>query len=413
MLSVGVFVDLWWRLEAGGHVKCWERFAEAAVALGDELDLTLHFLGERQETVALSDRVRYVLHPPRFSTERLPFLRGVADATDLAGLNPKLLPYLARYDVLHATHPLFVFGKTVLKFARESGKPLVASVHTDVPRYTRIYTAQIVERLAGRGWLSRLILERGQFARRRGEAMERQLLDYYRYCDRVIVSQTDDYNQAVQILPPERVSYLQRGIDPEQFSPERRDRNQLQQTYDIPTDKPLLLFVGRLDPCKRVITVAQAARQLLDRGIQLHTLFVGKGNSAPEIQALLGDNVTLPGVLPHDRLGWIYASADLFVFPSDTETYGNVIVEAKASGLPAIVSTQGGSAQQIRQPGQDGLQIEGHDPATWAAAIASLLENPPARTAMGQAARQQVLSEWPSWQSVLENDLLSIWRSLV
>lgn len=412
MLSVGVFVDLWWRPEAGGHVKCWEWYAKAAVALGDRLDLTLHFLGKRQQVVELSEQVRYVLHPPLFSTDCLPFLRGIADVTDLAPLNPQLFPYLRRYDVLHATHPLFVFGRTALYFARRTGTPLVASIHTDVPKYTEIYTPQIIRRLLGQRGLSQLLLDRWQIHRRQRQAMERQLERYWPFCDRVIVSQPEDYEKVARVIPSERVSYLKRGIDSEQFHPRRRDRKKLQQTYNIPPDKPLLLFVGRLDPCKRVSILAQAARLLLDRGLPIHTCFVGKGNSATEIQALLGKDATLTGIIPHADLGWIYASADLFVFPSDTETYGNVVVEAKACGLPVIVSARGGTAQQIRDSGRDGLLIAENDPQAWAAAIAELLQNPTALTTMGQAARHQIESDWPSWQDVLEQDLLSVWQSV-
>ena len=75
MISIGVWVDLKRQPSAGGHVKCWEKFAEAATTMADQLDLTVHFLGDQDHVIPLASNVRYVLHRPRFSTERLPFLK--------------------------------------------------------------------------------------------------------------------------------------------------------------------------------------------------------------------------------------------------------------------------------------------------------------------------------------------------
>src|SRR5205085_11479525 len=81
-LKVGVLVDLTLSEQAGGHVKCWQRLAEAAVDYGDRLDLTVHFSGKQPRRVELSPAVRYVLLPPVLSTARL--VREVPDHTDLA-----------------------------------------------------------------------------------------------------------------------------------------------------------------------------------------------------------------------------------------------------------------------------------------------------------------------------------------
>lgn len=413
MLSVGVLIDLLWQPQAGGHVKCWERFAEAAADLEDaNLDLTLHFLGEQAQTIELSERVRYVLHRPLFDTARIPFLQGVADRTDLAPISFSLLPSLKQYDVVHATHPLFAFGKTALQYARWRKVPLIASIHTDVPAYTEIYTAQILQRLLGEGWVSRWLIDRWQFPQQRRAAMGKQLRHYWQHCDRVLASQPADYQQVVQLISAERAGYLRRGIDLRLFQPHLRDRDRLQQTYGLDPDTFVLLFVGRLDPCKRVSIVAEATRLLRDRGLPVRALFVGKGNSAAEIQALLGSTAILAGTIPHDELGWIYASADAFVFPSDTETYGNVVLEAKACGTPVLVANRGGAAQLVKQPGWDGLRLDSNRPADWADDLLPLIEHPEKRQAMGQAARQQIDEEWPSWQQVLQRDLLPVWRAV-
>jgi hypothetical protein len=108
------------------------------------------FFGDRKTEIPIAENVRYRCYPPRFSTQRLPFLRDVADQTDLAAYNPDLEAELAHHDVLHTTHQLFTFGKTALTFAQRHRKPLVASIHTDVPRYTEIYTRQVLKNLVAR-----------------------------------------------------------------------------------------------------------------------------------------------------------------------------------------------------------------------------------------------------------------------
>src|SRR5579863_4809407 len=110
-LSVGVLVDLTLNADAGGHVKCWERIAEAAVAFGECLDLTVHFNAPddspEPRRIELSPSVRYVLLPPVFSTRRL--VRQVPDHTDLGWWHPALARALTDYDVIHTTDAFFCY----------------------------------------------------------------------------------------------------------------------------------------------------------------------------------------------------------------------------------------------------------------------------------------------------------------
>lgn len=410
MVSVGVFIDLKWQQSAGGHVKCWEKFAQAAVSQSD-LDLTLHFLGDKAEILSLSEKVRYVLHPPRFSTERLPFLQDVPDHTDLMPQNPSLLPYLETIDVAHATHPLFTFGKTVQAFCKRNHKPLVASVHTDTPQYTQIYLEQRLRGIFGQSVVNQLLLDRLHLPQRYRQRMVTQQQAYWQNCDHVFVAQPDD-PEVMAVMPNNQVSHLRRGIDTEKFNPERCDLNYLQTTYGIPTDKFLLLYVGRLDDPKRVMTFARSARILLDRGLPMHAVAVGRGHRSHDIQDLLGEEVTLPGVIEQEKLGTLFASADVFVFPSPTETVGNVILEAKAAGLPVIISGQGGAYQTLLEPGKDGLILDAEEPEAWAQAIAQLYKDGEMRSQISAAAQLHIKTSWPSWQDVLAEDLIPVWRKL-
>ena len=115
----GVLVDLSLTPDAGGHVKCWERIAEAAVGCGDRLDLTVHFNGPAGSAgprrIELSPNVRYVLMPPVFSSRRL--VRQVPDHTDLAPWHPGLSRALQNYDVIHTTDAFFCYARTATRFA--------------------------------------------------------------------------------------------------------------------------------------------------------------------------------------------------------------------------------------------------------------------------------------------------------
>src|SRR5438067_4125219 len=148
-LKVGVLVDLALTPEAGGHVKCWQRLAEAAVGFADRLDLTVHFNGPEPRRIELSPSVRYVLLPPVFSSARL--IRQVPDHTDLAPWHPRLARLLSTYDVIHTTDAFFCYARTATRFARRHGIPVVSSIHTNTPEYARITTEKLLERALGRG----------------------------------------------------------------------------------------------------------------------------------------------------------------------------------------------------------------------------------------------------------------------
>jgi glycosyltransferase involved in cell wall biosynthesis len=407
MLSVGVLIDLLWREQAGGHVKCWERLAEAARAFPESLDLTVHLLAEQPRTVELAPNARYVLHRPLAGTHKLKFLHGIADHTDLAPLYPGLIPHLRRHNVIHATDSFFALARTARYYARITGRPLVSSIHTNTPAYTRLYAAKVLGRLR----LGRWLLARVDLAERYARGMEKKQARYLAGCDWVLLSAADEAQALAPSLPQQRVSVLRRGIDKQAFHPARRDRARLAREFGIPEDRFMVLFAGRVDDGKSVMTLAQALRGLLDKGMPVHGLFAGEGGRCETIRELLGDAATLPGSLPHRELAWVYASADLFAFPSRIEVFPNVVIEAGAAGLPVLAATQG-ARLCILEPGVDGWLIDDDLPEVWAAAIAALVRDPERGRRMGQAARQRIESGWPSWEQVLAEDLLPVWSQV-
>ncbi len=405
-LSVGVTLDLHRGHEAGGHVKCWERFAEAATELPDRLDLAIYVLG-RQETVeALAANVRFHAVRPRFGTERVAFLRQGAGHTDLALFHPRLATLLPQHDVLHHTHA-FALSRTAVRVAQRHGLPLTASLHTDLQRFTEHYGQEIL----GRSRLGRMLLSSFRldalFARRQARKVGRLLAP----CRRVLISRQEDIARFAYAVDPARIGRLRRGIQLDRFSPAFRDRAWLQQNFGIAPEVQVLLFVGRLDESKRVLTLARAAKRLRDTGRPVMVLIAGEGAARAAVHEILGQAAVMPGRLHGDDLSRAYASSDLFVFPSDSEVFGNVVIEARASGLPVLVTDHEGIGARTMGTEGEGLVVPGQDPARWAGAIAGLLDDPQGRAEMGRRARAHVLRHWPSWRQVLEEDLLPAWQA--
>ena len=174
-LKVGVLVDLEYTPAAGGHVKCWQRLAEAAVDIPDALDLTVHFNGPEKREIPLSPSVRYALLPPVFSTARLMRKSHIPDHTDIAPWHPKLARALPRYDVIHTTDAFFCYTRTAMRFARAHGVPVVSSIHTNTPEYARITVDKLLQRWLGTGLAYRAASDYLRIPNWIGSFLERRL----------------------------------------------------------------------------------------------------------------------------------------------------------------------------------------------------------------------------------------------
>ena len=406
-LRVAVLVTLERGPGAGGHVKSWERIAEAAAARPQAIELDLHFLGSRDAMVPMAPNVRFHTHRAALGTRSLMFLEQGAGHTDLAPFHRGVMRSLAGSDVVHATD-FFSFGKTAIAYARKAGCGLTASVQTDLPRFTRIYAGGIFGRMFGPvigTWLFvKLCGLPERIARRQQRAIDRQLA----LSNRILLSKPEDRDRLSKSTPTVRL--FRRGINRAHFNPVHRNRLRLRERFGIPPSRIVLLFVGRVDASKGAPLMAKAAKRLIKQGLDIHVLAAGDGADRERIAAKLGDRASLPGILPQDELAWIYASADVFVFPSRTEVSPNVVLEAKASGLPVVVADEHGGGQFVAESGRDGLVVSALDAESWAGAIRPLVTDAARRREMGRAARAWIEREWPNWAEVLDRDLLAAWH---
>jgi glycosyltransferase involved in cell wall biosynthesis len=406
VLSVGVLVDLAPTPESGGHVKVWQRLAEAATARAGALDLTIHFLGEKDDERAIADNVRFRTHRPVFSTARLSFLPYVPAHTDLWPYHRRLAEALVGHDVLHTTNGCFAFARTAERVAERRNLPLVNSVHTDTAGYAEVFTAQLLERLAGGGPRAKRLLERWHLEARVGRFLRRRLHAHQQRCAFVLASRPSDADALGRVLPPERVGLLRRGLEHERFHPRLRDRLWLEHSHGVPPDRVAVLFVGRLDRTKHVAMLVEALRAVVDEGLPVQLVTAGIGPERALADERLAGRCTHLGLLEQGELARVYASADLLAFPSRLDETSNVVLEALASGLPAVVAEPNA---RLVGDGQSGLVVRGGGIDSWVSALRALITDEPRRQRLSRAAREHAERSVPTWTAVLDGDLLPAW----
>jgi glycosyltransferase involved in cell wall biosynthesis len=196
---------------------------------------------------------------------------------------------------------------------------------------------------------------------------------------------------------PERLSVWPRGVDTHTFTPARRS-DALRQAWHVCDKRPALLYGGRLSREKGLAMLQPLESLLFRQQVSYRLIVAGEGPMSAELMAGCPDAVFL-GRVPHQEMSTIMASADLFFFPSDTETAGNVVLEAQAAGLPVVVSSAGGSSEQMVQ-GVTGYACRPGDTLHFADRAAALLQSKTLRQQMGAAARSHAGAR--SWRAALE-----------
>ena len=284
-----------------------------------------------------------------------------------------------RPEIIHITGPSEpgILGAWLAKGLRV---PLVASWHTNLHEYAAQRS----------GWLLRML------PRSRRPVIEKQIEDatllacarFYRMAE-VLFAPNIDLCRLLERFTGRRCALMPRGVDTIAFSPEFRDRSG--------TDGDFVLgFCGRLSIEKNVFLLARIQTELLERGItNFRFLIVGHGKEEDWLRAHL-PNAEFTGVLRGHDLARAYANMDLFVFPSHTDTFGNVVLEALASGVPSIVTPDGGP-RYIVKDGETG-SIATDD--GFSAAVAKVIRDPELHARMRLAAR--IYAQSASWDSVFE-----------
>jgi glycosyltransferase involved in cell wall biosynthesis len=218
---------------------------------------------------------------------------------------------------------------------------------------------------------------------------------FYGQLDTVFVN-SEEYRQSwiKRGFDPAKLKILPRGLDTELFTPARRE-TAFWEKFGAGNGKVRLLYVGRISREKDLDVLADAYRRLRDEGLPVQLFVVGHGPYSEALAQSLPEAV-FTGYLRGKELATAYASADIFVFPSTTDTFGNVILEAQACGVPVIVSDSGGPKELVEDRA-NGLITRSRDVDDFTGAIRSLATDAALRERMSDAARKSVLDRsWPN-----------------
>lgn len=180
-------------------------------------------------------------------------------------------------------------------------------------------------------------------------------------------------------IPAEKLKILPRGLDTTLFTPAKRNMD-FRAEVGAANGEAVLLYVGRISKEKDLDILAAAYRKLRERHPSARLVFVGDGPYLKELRESLPGAV-FTGYLSGPDLARAFASADIFVFPSTTDTFGNVVLEAMASGLPAVVSDTGGPRELVRN-GVTGYVTRSHDIEDFTRATERLVADPTLRETM-------------------------------
>lgn len=287
-----------------------------------------------------------------------------------------------RPDVVHidTEGPL---GYSALRAARALGIPVTSSLHTHFHVYARHY---------GLPWLSGPVLA---------------YLRHFHNATAFTLIPTEDQRERCAAEGFERLRVLGRGVDAELFHPSRRDLA-LREQWGAGPNTPVVLYVGRLAAEKNLglfIRTTQAMRQLRP---DLKVVIVGDGPLAESLKAEHPD-IHFAGAQVGETLAAHFASADVFIFPSLSETFGNVLLEAMASGL-AVLAFDYAAARLLIDDGRCGLVAPVGDEDAFLRQAVRLVEDSELAARLGSAARER--AEQQSWISIVRQ-LESMWLEVI
>ncbi|MDQ6805628.1 MAG: glycosyltransferase [Actinomycetota bacterium] len=281
-----------------------------------------------------------------------------------------------RYDLVHVCAP-GPAGIIAALIARVMGLPVTGSYHTELQLYARMRSDD----------------PRVEYV------MRAVLAKFYAQC-RVVLSPSraaDDSLRDLGILA-ERLARWDRGVDLERFNPGRYAPGVLPGTHSEFGVRFNVLYVGRLSAEKGIDLLAEGFMIARDHDPRLHLVLAGRGPEEESLRRRLGSAATFLGWVGGDRLAQVYASASLFMFASTTDTFGQVILEAQASGLPVLAVDAGGPAELI-EDGRSGCLVA-PEPESLANALRGLARREAIRERLATGGLLAVRER--SWQRSLD-----------
>lgn len=273
-------------------------------------------------------------------------------------------------DIIHLVTP-FTIGLCGLRLALKSGVTPVASFHTDFPRYLDYYGFGILQKLS---W---------------------QFLRWFHNQCAANFCPSEETLKMLRVNGVRNVGIWGKGVDADLFNPQKYSNKA--RTMYVPDNKFAFLYVGRLAQEKNIEVLFEAYNMINKSNPEAHLIITGDGPMYKKLIRGAPPGVTFTGYKSGEALAEIYASCDAFVFPSLTETYGLVILEAMASGLPVAAAYAGGIKENLIH-NYNGLACLPGDAEDLAAKMKLMLNDRKLHTELARNARQ--FAEQKSWDSV-------------
>lgn len=277
-----------------------------------------------------------------------------------------------------------LLGFRSMRFAQMNKIQIVSSYHTHFTSYLKYYNMEMLEVL---GW--------------------KYLSWFYSQCKHIYVPSSSMADELREHQIGDGLRIWARGVDIDLFSPIRRSM-EWRRKMGIEDDQVIVTFVSRLVWEKDLQTVVDTLKKLYPKYPNLKVMIVGDGPAKNELMHMMPQAV-FTGFLSGEELATAYASSDIFFFPSDTETFGNVTLEAMSSGVPAVVADATGSKSLVEH-GVNGLLCPPKKTVLFAQAIGQLIEDPITRLKMSEVARQKALPY--SWDKINDGLLSNYYEAL-
>ena len=280
-------------------------------------------------------------------------------------------------DLIHIATP-DILGLHALRFAIKENIPVVTSYHTHFSSYLKYYGLGFLERFL---WL--------------------YLHWFYSKCEQLYAPSESMIEELKKIGVKTEMKLWTRGVDTSLFHPGNRSEEWREKT-GFRDDHIVVTFVSRLVWEKNLDVVASVFNRIMKGNKSIRTLVVGDGPAREEMSRMTPDTV-FAGYLGGMDLAMAYASSDIFFFPSDTESFGNVTLEAMSSGLPAVVAEAVGSRSLVKNH-INGFRTAPDNETGFAEFLLEISINQSLRNEMAEASRQQ--AELYDWNRILDQLLL-------
>jgi glycosyltransferase involved in cell wall biosynthesis len=305
----------------------------------------------------------------------LPFMKGYRVAFPYFDRNLRKKLEEFKPDIIHWVAPTFL-TRYALRYARKNNIPIVGIYHTHYPMYVDYYFKYLP-------FLKFLII-----------LVPMILRFYYNNTNRIFIPTRPILEELAAIgIERERMVIWARGIDTKKFNPRKRDNGYIDRLCGKGTVR--ILFVSRLYWVKEIETIVGIYKKLSVTHPNAKMVITGDGPQRKYMEKRM-PNAVFTGKLIGEDLERIYASCDIFLFPSITETFGNVNLEALASGLPVVAAAKGGQLGIVRE-GKTGYLVEPKNTDAFCEKLAYLLDNPSVLKRMSkQAAAYARAQKWES-----------------